>query len=38
MPKQVLSKCKPINSGSPTADISIMTVLLPMPSHASNNL
>ena len=38
MPEQVLSKGKHINSGSPTADISIKTVLLPMPSHASNNL
>lgn len=38
VPKQVHSKGKHINSGSPTADISIMTVLLPTPSHASNNL
>lgn len=38
MPEQVLSKGKHINSGSPTADISIVTLLRPMPSHASNNL
>lgn len=38
MYEQVLNKAKHISSGSPTADISIVTVPLPMSSHVSNNL
>lgn len=38
MPEQILSKGKHINNGSPTAEISTMTALFPMSSHASNNL